>query len=420
MQAFKSFLNRLFALVRLTKTTAFWVFLVLPASLWWWWRVAMGNNLRCILLIAVALAAFMIGCLIGFLFSSYGEELSTIGKIRDWLIGGLSGLTVAEAIHQGGFVKTILLKFAINQSDMEFSLVISMAVVYWSLGFLFMFFQRELILNVVLAKSRAARGQLDGTKQTGLAIQKLLAQLSPGVLSGTTDISETKVSKKELDDLKTALYSEDVTTFLKQADEALRYGMVLDWDTVSKVANVHYYRSYFETEEQKPLEVKRALDWIRRALAINPLHADLTMKYADMLGFDNQVDAAVAVLETLSVRPESPAVVKQWLGYYLRSNPARLDDSIKYSKQFLSMFPNDDAALAVLAYAYGVKYSLELRALGKTSEPASPNRAAAFQYLEAVLRLYPEFKSTVADKWIKERKGFECLADDPDFKKIVS
>ena len=418
-QDVKSSLGQFLWLLGLTKTSAFWILLVLPASLWWWWRAALGNPLRYILLIAVSLAAFMVGCLVGFLFSSYGEELSTIGRIRDWLIGGLTGLTLAEAIHQGGFFKTILLKFAVNQNDMEFSLVISMAVVYSSLGFLFMFFQRELILNVVLAKSRAERGQLDGTRQTGLAIQKLLAQLPPSVLSGVSDISETNVSKKELEDLRTALYSEDVTTFLRQADEAHRGGILLDWDTTYKVANIQYYRKYFETAEQKPVQVKRALDSIRRALAINPLHADLTMKYADMLGFDNQVDAAVAVLEALSVRPESPAVVKQWLGYFLHSNPSRVDDSIKYSKQFLAFFPNNNDTLFNLAYAYTVMYSQELKKEGKTSDPASANRAAALQYLEAALRVDPEFKRTVSGKWIEERKGFECLADDPDFKRLI-
>jgi uncharacterized protein (DUF433 family) len=403
------------------KPSFFFLFIVVPVSLWWWRYAGATDHfhLHRTLLIAVSLASFMVGCLVGFLFSSYGEEMTTIGKIRDWLIGALTGITVAEALRQGGVFKQLLLKFTYQQNDNEFGLVLSMAVVYFSLGFLFMFFQRELILNVVLAKSRAERGQLDGTRQAAFAIQKLLAQLPASILSGVSDIDETKVGKKEQEDLRSALYTDDVNTFLKQAEEVLKSGAPLGWDEVSKVAHIQYYRAYFEEGSQRALQVKKALDWIMRALALNPLHADLTMKYADMLGQDGQLDAAEAVLEGLTARPEVPAVVAQWLGYYLRSNPSRVDKSIEYSNKFLALFPGDNGTKFNLAYAYGVKYCQELKAKGSTSDPSSANRQKALEYLGAALSEYPDFKTTVATKWIDEGKGFECLASDEVFKKLV-
>jgi tetratricopeptide (TPR) repeat protein len=395
------------------KITPFFLLLVLPASIWWW-RYAGARTGLTTLLAAVSLACFMIGSLVGFLFSSYGEETNTIGKIRDWLVGGITGVTLAEAARSGGAFKTFLLKFTPDPNVAgQFGLVLSMAVVYFSLGFLFMFFQRELILNVVLARSRAERGQLDGTKQTALAIQKLFAQLPPSVLSGITDIGDADVDKDEEADLRTALYSDDVTTFLKQADDALKGGAPLSWDDISKVAHIHYYRTYFN-KDQQPLEVKKALDWITRALALNPLHADLTMKYADMLGTDKQLDAAIAVLEHLAVRAEAPFVVNQWLGFYLRAIPTRVDDSISCSKKFLALFPDDSATQFNLAYAYGVKYTAERKKGGKASEHHA-DKDKALHFLAAAAAQEPTFKTKV-EGWLKKEE-LAAIADD--FKEVI-
>jgi tetratricopeptide (TPR) repeat protein len=153
-------------------------------------------------------------------------------------------------------------------------------------------------------------------------------------------------------------------------------------------------------------------------MALNPLHADLTMKYADMLGEDSQKSATVAVLENLVVRPESPAVAFQWLGYYLRSVPSRLDDSIHYSHKFLALFHEDNDTKFNLAYAYGAKYCQELKKSGKTDQN-SPNRIKALELLRQALAEDPKFEEKVAKKWIEEKKGFECMRGDPEFDKLV-
>src|ERR1700730_13666498 len=63
-----------------------------------WWSIESWRSLhRFILIGGLSLAAFMIGCIIGFLFSSHSEESDSIGKVRDWVLGGLSTLTIAKA-----------------------------------------------------------------------------------------------------------------------------------------------------------------------------------------------------------------------------------------------------------------------------------------------------------------------------------
>jgi tetratricopeptide (TPR) repeat protein len=407
------------------KTAYFFFFVIFPASLWWWYFLGICKSPtapcpgRRIMLIALSIGSFMVGCIVGFLFSSYGEESGTIGKVRDWLLGGVTGIAFADLSRgNGGALARLLHRFTIPPAtDNDFALTVSITVTYLSLGFLFMFFQRELILNVVLAKSRAERGDLDGTRQAGLAIQKLLANLPPSVLAGVTDIGETDVTEAEKQDLRNALDSDDVSNFLKQAESAAKNGIPLDWDTVSKVAHVYYYKSYFAEEKQKPVQVRKALDWIRRALAMNPLHADLTMKYADMLGADHQTDAAIAVLEALRVRPEAPAVVEQWLGYYLRSIPERVDDAIEHSNRFLSFFSDDPDTAINLAYAYGIKYCERLRSVTQPDQIASDLKAKILVYLEKGLRKYPSFCSDVQD-WTKD-PSLACLSTDQEFKKLL-
>ena len=120
------------------------------------------------------------------------------------------------------------------------------------------------------------------------------------------------LGKPEVEELQKELYAPEVDDFLKQADEAAKTG-ALDWDIVSKVAYVSYYRTYFEKDHQDA-EVKRAIDWLVRALNMNPNHVELTMKYAEMLGNQKDYDAAAAILERLERRPEAPTLVSEWFG----------------------------------------------------------------------------------------------------------
>jgi hypothetical protein len=85
-----------------------------------WWLVASDIALsKFILVMALGLSAFMVGCLVGFLFTSYGEEVGTVGKVRDWVIGGLAGLTIAKAES----IKSLLMTFASGSQPNDFALI---------------------------------------------------------------------------------------------------------------------------------------------------------------------------------------------------------------------------------------------------------------------------------------------------------
>ena len=404
----------------LNKTKGSWkdfLWTVLGIGLSLAWLIVAAQNLwaRFVLLTGLSLASFAIGCLIAFLFTSYGEEIGTIGKIRDWFIGIITGLTLAKAAA----IKNLILTFVVGPGPNEFALAASCAVVFCVVGFIVMFFQRELILNVLLAESRAQRGRLDGTVQAGLVIQSLLLALPASILSGADDIDEIIESRKgEAERLRGLLYQPDVDKFLDQAQKALLMGTTLDWDVVSKAANLHYYRTYFEKDDKKMAECECAHAWIVRALVMNPLHVDLTMKLADTFGIMNRYVEAVAVLEKLECTPDAPAYIKQWLGYFLLFVD-RTDDAIKYSEEYHRLFPDESDSTFNIASAYAQKYCEELRKAKTKQNEASANRKLALEKLQEALRAQPDYVDTVKERWTKKGESFDCFVNDTEFNTLV-
>lgn len=371
---------------------------------------------RLILIPTLSLASFMVGCLVAFLFTSYGEESATVGKVRDWLIGGITGITIVEF----GRIKDLLSTFTLGPGKDEFALVAGVATIYSALGFFFMFFQRELILNVLLAESRAERVKLEGTGQAGKVAQRLLVSLPPSILSGVDNVDDSaRFKKHDAERLRALLYSSDVKAFLDDCEEALKSGKALDWDAVSKAANLHYYRTYFEKGDEREIQAGLANVWIMRALNMNPLHVDFTVKYADTLGMVDRYDEAVAILERLERTPDAPAYVKQWLGYFLLFVDGRLSDSIKYSEAYHQLFPCEYDSVVNVACAYAQMYCKELQESGQKQNLSSKNRRLALDKLKEALSSDAEYAETVRTKWTVHGESFDCFLHDPEFRTLT-
>jgi len=388
------------------------------ASLIWWAFAGQHSAQRLVLLAGLSLASFIVGCLAGFLFTSYGQEKDTIGKVRDWLVGGLTGLTIAQASN----IKNLLRNFALDNSNQEFALVVSVAVLYVGIGFFFMFLERELILNVWLAESRAERGRLEGMEAAGHVTMRLLQALPPSVLSGVHDIAEVVDDDAAEENLKKLLFSDDVKKFLDEAEEAAKTGVAVDWDVTSKVANLRYYLTYFGDKKTREAEAELAAEWILRGLNINPLHVDLSVKYADVLDLMGRYDEAVAILKRIERTPDAPAYVREWLGYYLLSLDGAEDEAIKFSLEYHRQFPDESDSFFNIARAYARKYCSELRATGKASLPDSENRRQALAYLRKGLQAQREYLDAFRKKWVSdnpEGDDWKCLLQDEEFREVV-
>src|SRR5258705_6315469 len=106
-------------------TTLTWL-IIAAVSVLLWVIASQRSMQRGVLLVGLSLASFMIGCLIGFLFTSYGEEVGTVGKVRDALIGAIAGLTIAKAPE----IKRLISIFAVGSDAGEFPLMLSAAIIY--------------------------------------------------------------------------------------------------------------------------------------------------------------------------------------------------------------------------------------------------------------------------------------------------
>jgi len=453
------------------RTRLIWTGVVtLSLSVVWWGIVGLGEkSLEAgIETAALCLAALMVGSLVGFLFSSYGdEESATLGKVRDWLIGGVTAITVTRASS----IQGILDKFMTSPTPADQGLVDGIAIFYAGLGFFFMYFGREIFLNVILARSRAARDQLAGSSKAGAVVRQFLLSLPPSMLTGA-DFGDriSGLPDSEVKRLSRELYDDEVEEFLKQAQAAVDGGTT-DWDTVSKAAYIYYYRVFIKKGEgdQKSASTSReatprnlegtangkaalkdlksagrdgkdagahseqgsadnkddssdvsadkAMEWLTRALNMNPLHVELTMKYAEMMGMKKQYDGAVAILERLVKRPEAPVLTLEWLGYYLRFIDGMEEESLKYSNRYLANDPDNTDVLFNIAYVYGRKYCHEMQHAATVDEKehlrkVSHNREEMLLNLKRALLDQPKMKDTVRGWTGDPESGLECLASD--------
>lgn len=397
---------------RLAYSFALWLIVAASAVLWCWY---IGHNhwWRWALLTGLAAASFIVGSLIGFIFTTYGDESNTIGKVRDWAVGALAGFTIAKfsALH------AVLLLFAITNTAADYALTLAVALVFSGLGFYFMFFGRELLFNIPLAKKRAERFLIENTHQAGIITIQLNTTLPSSVLMGDADADSLFESHPAL---KESLKSAAVTEFLEHAEQALAAGQSLDWDIVSKVANLQYYRAYLAEEDQRSEQWEVALEWIMRALVLNPDHVDLTVKRADVLALLERYRETVAVLEGLYPRPDCPIFVEQWLGYYLLWIPGREDEAIQCCQSYLTRFPESNEALRNLASGYAQKACLTAKKTSTPLDKNSPEYKKALEHLQEIVLSNPEYLPTIRTQWVAPKGSFSCFGQDPGFLKIVA
>ncbi len=408
--------------MRWSPTTTWIVVSVLSSG--FWILESQGSLKRAVLVVALSCSCFLVGSITGFLFSSYGEETASVGKIRDWLIGGITGLTIANAPS----IKAILLTFAAGPEPQEFALTVGVSITYAGLGFFFMFFQRELILNVLLAQSRTKRGRIDGTSNAGLVAQRLVTLLPPSVLSGVDDIEELiEEDDPEAEEFRSQLYSDEVTKFLDEAKAAAKVGLPLDWDVVSKVAMLHYYRIYFEKGQAKEAQQRRAEEWLNRALVMNPNHADNRAKYADVLSMMERYEDAVAIIEALAKSTDGPAYTRQWLGYFLLFVDDREDEAIALSKEYTQRFPFLDHAYFNAACGYAQlhgkssqKSGTEATTAGKETSKSDNCKKEALDWLRKGLAIDPEYAEEIKENQLGPGESFTSLAGDLEFKRVLA
>ena len=376
------------------------------------WYVGSTRHWRYILLLALAAASFIAGSLAGFVLTSYADETASVGRVKDWALGALAGLTIVEFDKLRG----VLRMFALTNEAADYAVAGAVAVLFAGLGFYLMFFGRELIFNVPLARNRATRYLIENTHEAGLATIRLNTAVPTGVLLGSQDADDlTKRDPKRAAALKQTLDSDDVQTFLRQSEDAVANGSPLDWDVLSKVANLHYYHAYLVDKDELEAARESALEWIARALVTYPDHVDLSLKRIDMLAVSCRYSEAVGMLENLVIRPDCPYYVEQWLGYYLLYLPGREAEALSRSRSYLSRFPDSAASLRNVARAHAQRACQQARTAGTALDRKSDDYLNAIAKLREALRADPGYLPTVQQEWSKPESSFACFLHDPEY-----
>lgn len=244
--------------------------------------------------------------------------------------------------------------------------------------------------------------------------------LPASVLIGYADAeSLLQGDPAKADELEKALCSTEVETFLKQCDEAIIIGRPLEWDVLVKVANLQYYRAYLPESKERPNQKEAALEWITRALVLNPDHVDLTVKRADTLVLLERFRETALVLDALYQRVDCPFYVEQWLGYYLLYISGREDDAIKCCRSYLARFPESNEALRNLASGYAQKACLAARQSGGKLDTASSAYIEAIKQLKEVIRTNPAYLPKIREKWSAQDGSFSCFESDPEYQSAI-
>ncbi len=389
----------------------------------WSILIGLGSIERTSLVLITCSTAFALGTLIGFVFTVFGDEMNTFGKMRDSFIAlasGVAGLSIAKTAELGGLLGSIQLFQQKSEAGAWFTVLF--VTTYGISGFYFMYFAREFTLNPALAE---ARKKLERKNELISRVSEVAAEMAKKVpirvLSGRESIDEPEGDGDEATKkLKAALYTDEVNEFLSICEDEISKGS-LPIDFINKAWALHYYRIRFNKKDspQRLEQEEKAVEWITRIIMIDPLDPLPQIKLAEVYGLLDRDEECVFLLERLERDIESPQYIPQWLGFYLLFVEGREEDAIKYSMDYLKRFPDEGPTLFNISRAYSQLYRKEqnVKLLGDNHE--SENRKKALEYLSKSIQLDSSFAQFAKER--SESNGsFDVLAQDPDFLSIIS
>jgi tetratricopeptide (TPR) repeat protein len=249
---------------------------------------------------------------------------------------------------------------------------------------------------------------------------ELETKIPQDLLLGKKYIAEiAKDGGTEADYFKKELYSEIVSRFLSACEQDVACGRPVPPDNIRMAAVLHYYRTYFESvDSDRSSQQTKALEWITRAMARDPLDPDLQIKLADVFEMQGRYDEAVAIMERLERDEDSPQYVQQWLGYFLLFIDGRESDAINHSLSFHKRFPNESGGIFNASCGYAQLYTAELRERSLTTIPDSTNRSESLKLLAQSIRIDAE-NATLARKHSEPGDSFESFVNDDEFLRIT-
>lgn len=395
--------------------TSILAILSLSWSLWLGDFSVVGTSMA----LALFCSSFLVGSLVGFIFTIFGEEIESLGKIRNSMIAvasGVAGLSIAKATELGGLIGHVRLLHDNLDDASWFSVMI--VVLFSIAGFYFMYLLRKIILNPLLAKSQKAIERLQISGNVSAVAADIENAVPQSLLLGREFIGEAiEADGPQAKSLEERLFGKTVSKFLENCETDLAAGIPISKDVIDRAATLYYYQSYFKKDD-RDARIETAIAWVSRSLARDPLNISFSVKLADLFGMQERYAETASILERLVGDSDAPQYIRQWLGYYLLYIDGREQKAIDYSLEYFQLFPTEASAPFNISCGYAQLYLLELQRLGVATAPDSENRRKSLEFLEKAIRLDPTSKEW-ARKYAVVNESFESLMSDEGFLKIT-
>lgn len=329
-------------------------------------------------------ASFCVGTLIGFLLALGEKDDGSLVRVRDWLIGGVSTLTLAGLAtggdRLGGLLAHLSIPDRLDRADIG-----GLIVIYGALGFFAMYVLRVTSWNIWFARKK--RLAVEGAVIAGSLEQELpaLEDFDPG------------------DDLELPAPNEvpRLSSFVAEVRAAIQQGVSLPEETRWSAARAAVFTGRYEeaVELLEPIAVSRG-----------KLQVAATVWLAACYDKLNRRDQAARSLEKLLGNDAAPKRLKKWLGRYLLWVPQKYAEAEKLGEEYLQADPKDARAWLYLACARAQLFA------SVAAENREKYKTTALDALETALKLDNSLRKEVL-ALIDE--DFAELKDDRRFKKIV-
>ena len=335
-------------------------------------------------LFMVGAAGFALGAFAGFVFGAVGDEKQSFAGIATVLNGVIGGFALSDLTKSDSLIKRVLFSLALSCGLERSGLVACVIAVFGSLGFMFMYMNKQYLLNPALSKAHQMAEQ-----------NQILLSLTRNVKVSLAEIgSQPKIDAKVLEAIKSALKEFEATT---QKDPEL-----VDRLTVEALKS--YSKAYYAAGE-----LNKAESMLRKARNQSPDDQDTLFYLSHVLITAQRPVEAIPYLVFLQAMPNPPVLTWKLIGYACLFDASRLDESERATEKHIYFFSNDAGA------------HLNLACVGGQRGPAeAANVTKVIERLKLTFQLDPNLKTFVKDSLTKPGEDFAAWIGIPEFDALLA
>lgn len=352
-----------------------------------WWLVAAGGRFHSVPgFVAITAFSFSLGCLLGFFIGSTEEEKEGVGKIRDVILGGITGAALVSLHGKATEAYRFLEQFAPtvggSARPVDVASVIGMATAYSVFGFILGYLNREFWLNPRIRDIRRVAA---------------LAKKVEATTSATDSVENVGTKATAAEQLEIAATPETKEVASIVADRALTPQEIPASALVPTAKALYRSGKYDE-----------AIRYYRQALNTVPDDAEAGIGLATALGRRGQHREAVSVLRSMIDQGVGLPLAYKLVGYHMLWVPELLQESPRFTVEYQKQVPADSGAYLNLACAYAQLY-------GRTGQ--SHMRDLAIGELRRSVQRDPKWKKRAREL---AQQDFASISDDPEFVELTT